>query len=119
MGATGARFRQGKESAAMTFTSTSIWVSVNSSDPGSREVFDEHLSAKWVTDVEFAYDFTDWFTLAAGANNVFDVYPDVSPTGPRPDGGNFSVFNQIFPYSNFSPFGFNGRFIYARGTLHW
>ncbi len=88
-------------------------------DPGSREVFDEHLSAKWVTDVEFAYDFTDWFTLAAGANNVFDVYPDVSPTGRRPDGGNFSVFNQIFPYSNFSPFGFNGRFIYARGTLHW
>ena len=24
-----------------------------------------------------------------------------------------------FPFSNFSPFGFNGRFVYARVALNW
>ncbi len=123
------RFEKGQPKTKLNLTLNWFWRALKVTlrtnrygkvlDPGSREVFDEQLSAKWVTDISVAYDFTDWFTLEAGANNVFDTYPDVSPTGRRPDGGFFSVFNQIFPYSNFSPFGFNGRFIYARGSLHW
>jgi iron complex outermembrane receptor protein len=46
--------------------------------------------------------------------------PNVSPTGALPDGsGNFSIFKDILPFSSFSPFGFNGRFIYARATVSW
>jgi iron complex outermembrane receptor protein len=52
-----------------------------------------------------------------GANNLFDVYPDRSPFGVRPDGGVYPA-NQIYiPYSIFSPFGFNGRFVYGRASV--
>ena len=52
-----------------------------------------------------------------GADNVFDVYPDSSPFGARPaalGGGNYPQNQQYNRYSNFSPFGFNGRFLYTR-----
>ncbi|GEQ98371.1 TonB-dependent receptor [Iodidimonas gelatinilytica] len=89
-------------------------------DPGTTALTDEVLGAKWVTDVELRYDFNDWLQLSAGANNLFDVYPDASPTGALPDGsGNFSIFNEILPFSSFSPFGFNGRYVYGRATLSW
>jgi iron complex outermembrane receptor protein len=89
-------------------------------DPGSTEVTDEIVDSAWITDIELRYDFNDWLQLAAGANNLFDKMPNVSPTGALPDGsGNFSIFNDILPFSSFSPFGFNGRFIYARATVSW
>ena len=54
--------------------------------------------------------------IALGANNLFDVYPDRSPVGPRPASvGGFFPVNQLFvPYSILSPFGFNGRYLYGR-----
>jgi iron complex outermembrane receptor protein len=57
--------------------------------------------------------------LAVGADNVFDVYPDRSPFGPRPAsvGGVYPANQQYIPYSIFSPFGFNGRYLYARASI--
>ncbi|MCW1427826.1 TonB-dependent receptor plug domain-containing protein [Novosphingobium sp. JCM 18896] len=75
---------------------------------------DARLRPKWITDLEARYTFMERFELAVGANNLFDVYPDRLPTGRRPDGGFYPVNQQYLPYSNFSPFGFNGRFLYAR-----
>ena len=80
---------------------------------------DIFLSAKWITDMELRLKGKDGFEFAIGANNLFDVYPDRSPFGPRPAsvGGQYPV-NQIYiPYSIFSPFGFNGRFIYGRASV--
>ena len=56
-----------------------------------------------------------------GADNVFDVYPDRSPFGPRPaDVGGVYPANQIYiPYSIFSPFGFNGRYLYGRFAVNF
>ena len=55
--------------------------------------------------------------FALVSNNLFDVYPDRSPFGVRPSGGQFPV-NQIYlPYSIFSPVGFNGRVLDARAAL--
>src|SRR5690606_16855309 len=34
------------------------------------------FSAKWITDLDVAYAITDNVTVALGANNLFDVYPD-------------------------------------------
>jgi iron complex outermembrane receptor protein len=47
---------------------------------------------------------------------VFDVYPDRSPFGARPAsvGGVYPANQEYIPYSIFSPFGFNGRFLYGR-----
>lgn len=53
-------------------------------------------------------------TLAIGANNLFDVYPDAVATT---NGNNYNAGATAFPY--YSPFGFNGRYVYARFTLNW
>ena len=46
------------------------------------------------------------FTIALGANNVFDVYPDKLNAANNTSG--------LAQYSSFSPFGFNGGFYYGR-----
>jgi iron complex outermembrane receptor protein len=81
---------------------------------------DIRLGAKWITDLELRYRAFGRLDLAIGADNVFDIYPDRSPFGARPasEGGGFYPINQYYlPYSGFSPFGFNGRFLYARASL--
>ena len=77
------------------------------------------LGAKWVTDLELRYRAFDHLELAIGADNAFDVYPDRSPIGARPAsvGGQYPINQYYLPYSGFSPFGFNGRFLYARASV--
>jgi iron complex outermembrane receptor protein len=77
---------------------------------------DIFLKAKWITDLELRYKAFDRLELAIGANNLFDVYPTRSPFGPRPAsvGGVYPANQQYIPFSIFSPFGFNGRFLYGR-----
>jgi iron complex outermembrane recepter protein len=78
---------------------------------------DVTLSPKWITDIEARFDVSERLHIALGADNVFDVYPDRLPFGVRPaalGGGQFSQNNQYNAYSIFSPFGFNGRFLYGR-----
>jgi iron complex outermembrane receptor protein len=52
--------------------------------------------------------------LAVGVNNLFDVYPDPISTT---NGNNYNAGATAFPY--YSPFGFNGRFLYARVGVTW
>jgi iron complex outermembrane receptor protein len=77
---------------------------------------DVFLEPKWVTDLEVRFTFKEHATFALGANNLFDVYPTARPTGARPAsvGGFYPVDAYYQPYSAFSPFGFNGRFLYGR-----
>ena len=78
---------------------------------------DIFLGRKWITDAEVRWTPGGTTEFALGANNLFDVYPDRSPFGVRPDGGVYPA-NQIYiPYSIFSPFGFNGRFVYGRASV--
>ena len=81
---------------------------------------DIFLSPKWITDVELRWK-PGRFELALGANNVFDVYPDRSPFGPRPAsiGGFYPVNQEFIPFSIFSPFGFNGRYLYGRVAVNF
>ena len=76
--------------------------SLSASDP----LRDETFGAKWLTDVEVAYQVLNKVSLAVGSNNLFDVYPDKQFKR--------NSFNGIFPYDGFSPFGFFGRYIYSR-----
>jgi iron complex outermembrane receptor protein len=82
---------------------------------------DIFLRPKWITDLELRFDAGAGIELAAGANNVFDVYPDRSPFGARPAsvGGTFPANQQYIPFSIFSPFGFNGRFVYGRVSVEF
>ncbi len=82
---------------------------------------DLRLRPKWITDLEVRYTFREHATFAVGANNLFDVYPTRRPTGARPAsvGGAYPVDAYYQPYSTFSPFGFNGRFLYGRFTAQF
>ncbi|MEM7583735.1 MAG: TonB-dependent receptor [Acidobacteriota bacterium] len=60
---------------------------------------------EYLVDLEAAYSFTEAFTLTLGGQNVTDTFPSENP-GARSGVGNL--------YSQFSPFGFNGAFWYAR-----
>jgi iron complex outermembrane recepter protein len=87
--------------------------------PGSDAFNDLVLKAAWVVDAEVRVEPIPGLEVAFGANNVFDQYPTVNNTGRGTDpvtglGRNYDSTNYFFPYSNFSPFGFNGRFVYGR-----
>ncbi|MCL1636389.1 TonB-dependent receptor [Elizabethkingia sp. HX WHF] len=88
-----------------------------------------------VTDLSVGYKFNKSIRLTVGANNIFDVYPDLN-YGPvnakRPSGvdanGNItypatattidlSNQNQFVYSRNVSQFGMNGRYLFARINL--
>lgn len=79
------------------------------------------LSPKWITDLELRVKPMDRVSFAIGADNLLDVYPDRSPFGPRPAsiGGVYPANQQYIPFSIFSPFGFNGRYLYARASVEF
>jgi iron complex outermembrane receptor protein len=96
-------------------------------DAGAPEsgVQDIHLAAKWITDLELRFKpMGDRLTLALGGNNIFDVYPTNTPLGQAvdPDSGatvNLPATRYVTPFRNFSPFGFNGRFLYGRVSVNF
>jgi iron complex outermembrane receptor protein len=66
---------------------------------------DQTFAPKWVTDLDLTFTASH-LTLGIGAQDLFDVYPD------RVSRLNSSFLVQTFPST--SPFGMNGRFVYAR-----
>lgn len=77
---------------------------------------DIFLSPKWVTDLEFRFKPVESVSIAFGANNLLDVYPDRLPFGTV-NGVNYGFNNSFLPYSSQSPFGFSGRFVYGRVSI--
>jgi iron complex outermembrane recepter protein len=73
---------------------------------------DYETGENWVADLEGRYKFEKGITVAVGANNLFDEYPNASPTTVS---GNVGAI--AFP--QYSPFGFNGRFLYGRLSYEW
>jgi iron complex outermembrane receptor protein len=66
---------------------------------------DQQYGAKWLTDLDVNYR-TARYTLAAGAQNLFDVFPDRNST--------VNSFSGIQTFPRQSPFGMNGRAFYVR-----
>jgi iron complex outermembrane receptor protein len=66
---------------------------------------DQAYSPKWLTDLEASYQAAG-YRFAFGAQNLFDVFPDRNIT--------VNSFNGIQTFPRQSPFGMNGRTIYAR-----
>jgi len=79
--------------------------------PGSTAASDYSTGAKTTLDLEGRFQVTDRVGLAVGVDNVFDEYPDFVPETLNSNG----VLG--FPY--YSPFGFNGRYGYARLSVKW
>lgn len=74
--------------------------------PGTTAANDFVLSPKTLVDLEARYEFNDNWTLAFGADNIFDQYPDAFPINLNTTGAT--------SFSNYSPFGRSGRLFYGR-----
>ena len=67
--------------------------------------FDVKFSPKGIADLDIGYDVTDNVSVALGAYNLFNVYPDKKAP---------VAFDGSGAYGSFAPFGLSGGFYYAR-----
>jgi iron complex outermembrane receptor protein len=94
----------------------------SSAQPGFCDLCRENYGGKGLVDAELGYRF-NLVKLAVGVRNLFDTYPDQpsstvvvdDETGDRAldYNNNFGTF----PWAAASPFGYNGRFVYARTEI--
>jgi iron complex outermembrane receptor protein len=78
---------------------------------GTTPAGDQTWTPKWVSDLSLSYGPVQRATLTLGADNIFNTYPDPTITGNTNSG--------ILPFSGISPFGINGRFVYAKLSYAW
>src|SRR5690606_34404666 len=72
---------------------------------------DQTYGAKWLLDLSTSYRANENWNLTLGADNVLNEYPDENIFGNSTNGQ--------FPYSNLSPFGFDGAFVYGKVGYRW
>ncbi|MEK9209707.1 TonB-dependent receptor plug domain-containing protein [Sphingomonas sp. 2378] len=83
----------------------------NVNQPGTTPAADVLTGNRAITDLELRYTARKGAQIGLGVSNLFDVYPRATPIA------NNSTGVLGFPY--FSPFGFSGRYVYARAGLNW
>jgi iron complex outermembrane recepter protein len=90
----------------------------SSAQPGFCDLCRDDYGGKGLVDAELGYRF-NLIKLAVGVRNLFDTYPDQPKSEVVVDefGDLAKDFNNnfgTFPWAAASPFGYNGRFVYAR-----
>jgi iron complex outermembrane receptor protein len=95
----------------------------SSAQPGFCDLCRENYGGKSLFDTEVGYRF-NFVKLAIGVRNLFDTYPDQPSSTVIVDAPDFTDtskdFNSnfgTFPWAAASPFGYNGRFVYARTEI--
>ena len=92
---------------------------------GVADARDLHIQPDWLVDLAFnAKLLDDKLGITLGVDNLFDQYPDRLPIARRdcrhPGGGTVNLDPTNAPaFSRYSPYGFNGRFVYARMSYNW
>jgi iron complex outermembrane receptor protein len=79
--------------------------------PGTTAANDFMLSPAYLVDLEGRWNVSERVRLSLGADNLTDEYPDPLPATLD------STSNT--PFSNYSPFGRSGRYVYGRLTVNW
>ncbi len=79
--------------------------------PSNNPALDVQLTSKVLLDLEGRFDLTDQWQIAIGADNLLDEYPDANPIANNTTGNT--------PFSNYSPFGRSGRFVYGRVVFNF
>jgi len=100
---------------------SSYYGKFSSAQPGYCDLCRERYGAKTLFDAELGYRFAS-IDLSLGVKNLFDTYPDKPSSQVIVD--SFSDrsmdFNNnfgTFPWAAASPFGYNGRYLYARAEM--
>lgn len=73
---------------------------------------DQKFGAKWLLDLALSYQLKNW-NFTVGGDNITDVYPDKDVYDVN------KPTNGSLPYSQFSPFGFNGAYYYGKINYKW
>jgi iron complex outermembrane receptor protein len=92
----------------------------SSAQPGYCDLCRERYGSKTLFDAEVGYRFAG-VDMSVGVRNLFDTYPD-QPSSPQDigDGTPSKDYNNnfgVFPWAAASPFGYNGRYLYARAEM--
>ena len=80
-------------------------------EPQPTAALDVFLGGAVLVDLELHTRFSGGFTAAIGADNLLDRYPTNTPVTVNTTGAT--------SWSRYSPFGFSGRFWYARLGYNW
>lgn len=72
---------------------------------------DQTFDPRWTLDASLAFRPNQRWTLTVGADNLLDEYPEQAIFANSTSG--------LIPYSLYSPFGFNGRYLYGRAAYTW
>jgi iron complex outermembrane receptor protein len=80
--------------------------------PNNTASFDYETGDATLIDAEVRYTWPIGVTTAIGANNITDEYPNFTP-------GTINSPTGSIGFPGYSPFGFNGRFLYARISYGW
>ncbi len=92
-------------------------ISVLSATRGSDGQFlDQTFGAKWLLDLSLDYK-VNGLSFTLGADNVLNEYPD--PTRRENWSNPANAPSGLFRYSSYSPFGYNGAFVYAKVGYRW
>jgi iron complex outermembrane receptor protein len=82
---------------------------------GNNPLGDYKLKERILFDMEARADVGSGFQIAVGAQNLFDTYPTTPPYVLN--GQNIST-NGVNQFPEYSPFGFDGRYLYIRGSFN-
>jgi iron complex outermembrane receptor protein len=80
--------------------------------PNNNSAFDYSTGRHTLWDAEVRYTMDMGVGLALGINNMFDEYPNFTP-------GTINSPTGSIGFPSYSPFGFNGRFLYGRLSYNW
>ncbi len=73
-------------------------------------VVDQTFTPKWILDLALNYHVNNW-TFTLGADNALNTYPDKNIAN--------NTNNGTLLYSTFSPFGYNGAYVYGKVRYSW
>ena len=103
----GANWDIGKFKTNIRATRFGSYTVRNASNPSA----DYDVDPAWIADLEVGYEFSEVFSVFAGANNIFNEYPDQIREPGATNGSNM--------YDTLAPFGFTGGSWFVRGTYKW
>ena len=86
-----------------------VWASATLGDPDMSYLY-QLYAGKALLDIVFDVPIADGFTFSIGAQNILNAYPEINPLAAAGT-GNY--------YGQFSPFGFNGAYYFARINYAW
>jgi iron complex outermembrane receptor protein len=95
-------------------TSTKPYGATCASYAGGLYYYQDHIGTIGVTNLELGANLTEKLTLAIGANNLFNRYPNqINPANVAVEAANFDNA-AVEKYPPFSSFGIDGGYYYAR-----